>query len=319
MPFPSHIERVLDAYAIRADTKAALYDLYLTLGDEVLEVFADVAEGVTTASSLEPDDTLLLREKVVERYLRRNHPLWLEGKPTPSLWHPRSAEGRASGAALPLGEIPEAARNVVGDDQPVPDGILILGRNAHSGGRAETISFDIVARELEDALAIGRAAGQQHTLPGSVGETSATYNAGSNLALIWEVQPNVFKPAGERNRDIAKIYRRHRNWHLVTLACALDWFASHHAAIFILRGSGLGVTHEVNPSNPMSDTIASLHDRTVEEVTRARGLTLHAPTRDDEMLLLEAEVMNHALRKHVLRNGAASVLWGVTLSARSSE
>jgi hypothetical protein len=308
MPFPSHIERVLDAYAIRADTKAALYDLYLALGDEVLEVFADVAEGVTVASSLEPDDTLVLREKVVERYLRRNHPLWLEGKPTPSLWHPRSAEGRASGAALPIGEIPERARSIIPNDQPIPDGILILGRNAHSNGRAETISFDVVARDLEDALAIGRAQGQQHTLPGSVGATSATYNAATNLALIWEVQPNVFKPAGERNREIAKVYRRHRNWHLVTLASALDWLAAHQAAIFILRGSGLVAAHEVRRDKPVPETIAALHDRTVEEVTRARGLALGAPTREDEMLLLEAEVMNHALRKHVLREGAASVM-----------
>jgi hypothetical protein len=308
MPFPSHIERVLDAYAVRADTKAALYDLYLALGDEVLEVFADVAEGVTTASSLEPDDTLVIREKVVERYLRRNHPQWLEGKPTPSLWHPRSAEGRASGAALPIGEIPEAARSIIPADQPTPDGILILGRNAHSNGRAETLSFDVVARELDDALAIGRAQGQQHTLPGSVGATSATYNAASNLALIWEVQPNVFKPAGERNREIAKVYRRHRNWHLVTLVSAIDWLTAHHAAIFILRGNGLVAAHEVRPDKPVHEMIASLHDRTVEQVARARGLTLLEPTRDDELLLLEADVMNHALRKHVLRAGAASVM-----------
>lgn len=308
MPFPAHIERVLDAYAVRPDTKAALYDLYLALGDEVLEVFADVAEGVTTASSLEPDDTLVIREKVVERYLRRNHPQWLEGKPTPSLWHPRSAEGRASGAALPLGEIPESARAIIPPNQPTPDGILILGRNAHSGGRAETISFDVVARQLEDALAIGRAQGQQHTLPGSVGATSATYNAAHNIALIWEVQPNVFKPAGERNREIAKVYRRHRNWHLVTLVAAIDWLTSHHAAIFVLRGDGLAAAHEVRPDQPVSGLVASLHDRTVEEVARARVLVLQEPTRDDELLLLEADVMNHALRKRVLREGAALMM-----------
>ena len=309
MPFPSHIERVLDAYAVRPDTKSALYDLYLALGDEVLEVFADAAEGVTTASSLEPDDTLTIREKVVERYLRRNHPQWLAGKPTPSLYHPRAAEGRASGAALPLGELPESVRNIIGADQPLPDGILILSRNAHSSGRGETISFDVIARDLEDALAIGRAQGQQHTIPGSIGETSATYNAASNVALIWEVQPNVFKPAGERNREIAKLYRRHRNWHLVTLASALDWFASHKAATYIVRGSGLAITHENNPEKPLSETIATLHDRTVDQVTRLRGLTLSAPTREDELALLDADVMNHALRKHVLREGAGSVLW----------
>lgn len=309
MPFPAHIERVLDAYGVRADTKSALYDLYLALGDEVLDVFADVAEGVTTAASLHPDDTLTLRDQVVERYLRRSHPLWLEGKPTPSLWHPREAEGRASGAAVPLGELPDEVRRVVGDDQPVPDGILILGRNAHSGGRAETISFDVVARDFDDALAIARAAGQQHTLPGSVGETSGTYDAALNVALIWEVQPNVFKPAGERNRDIAKIHRRHRNWHLLTLGAALHWLTAQKATMYVLRGSALAITHEMNPATPISDTIASLHDRTVAEVARSRGLTLAEPSREDELVLLESEVMNHALRKHVLTHGAANVLW----------
>ena len=84
MPFPDHIDRVLSAYRVRADTKSALFDLYLSLGDEVLEVFADLADGVTSATMLTPDDTLLIRERLVERYVRRNHPRWAEGKPTAS-------------------------------------------------------------------------------------------------------------------------------------------------------------------------------------------------------------------------------------------
>jgi hypothetical protein len=313
MPFPSHIDRVLTAYAIRADTKAALYDLYLSMGDAVLEVFADLAEGVTAATSLEPDDTLTIREQVVRRFLARNHPRWLEGKPTASLWHPREAEGRASGAAVPLGELPEVARTIAGDGQPVPDGVLILGRNAHFGGRAETISFDVVPRELDDAVAVGTAAGQQHTIPGSVGETSGTFDSPYNIALIWEVQPNVYKPAGERNRAIAKIYRRHRNWHLVTLASALHWLAAQGASTFILRGSALAVTHEVNPDKPVSETIAAHHDRTVAQIVQALGATLTEPTAEDELLLVESSVMNHALRKHVLKEGAAGAMWRVNL------
>lgn len=311
MPFPAHIDRVLTAYAIRADTKAALYDLYLSMGDAVLEVFADLAEGVTSASMLEPDDTLTIREQVVERFLTRNHPRWLEGKPTASLWHPRATEGRASGAAVPLGELPAVARVLVGDGQPLPDGVLLLGRNAHFGGRAETISFDVVPRDLADAIAAGTAAGQQHTIPGSIGETSGTFDSPNNVALIWEVQPNVYKPAGERNRSIAKLYRRHRNWHLVTLAAALHWLAQQHARTFILRGSALAVTHEVNPDKPVSETIAALHDRTVAQVAHAFGATLADPNADDEMILLESCVMNHALRKHVLREGAAGAMWRV--------
>jgi hypothetical protein len=306
LPFPPHIDRVLNTYRVPADTKAALYDLYLSLGSDVLEVFADLSEGVTAASMLRPDDTLVIREQVVERFVRRNHPRWVERKPTPSLWHPREAEGRASGAVVPLGEFPELVSRVV---DALPDGMLLLGRNAHYGGRAETISFDVIPTDVEDAVAVGKAEGQQHTLPGSVGETSGTYDSAHNIALLWEVQPNVYKPAGERNRAIAKIYRRHRNWHLVTLAAAIGWLRPQKAAIYILRGSALAVTHEVNPAKPVSETIAALHDRTVAEVARAAEAELTEPDAADELALLESEVMNHALRKHVLVNGAASSMW----------
>ncbi len=295
MPFPEHIEHVLDAYKVQAATKSALYDLYLTMGDEVLEVFADLSDGVTSAAMLSPDDTLLIRERVVERYVRRNHPLWLAGKPTASLWHPRVAEGRASGAAIPLPRIEE--------------GIPILGRNAHFGGRAETISFDVVAPELEDALLIAKAEGQQHTLPGSVGETSGTFDSARNVALIWEIQPNVYKPSGDRNRAIAKIHRRHRNWHVTSLRLAIDWLRAQKTETYILRGGALAATHEVNPAKPVSETIAALHDRTVDEVARGANATLVDPTNDDELVLLDSIVMNHALRKHVLVNGAATAMW----------
>ena len=319
MSFPPHIDRVLTTYGVRAETKAALYDLYLSMGGEVLEVFADLADGVTAATMLEPDDTLTIREQVVDRYLRRNHPRWLEGIPTASLWHPRVAEGRAAGAVVPQGVLPASARRVIADDQPLPDGILVLGRNAHFGGRAETISFDVVARDLDDALAIGKAAGQQHTVPGSVGATSGTFDSGRRLALLWEVQPNVYKPAGERNRAISKIYRRHRNWHLITLAVALEWLTAQNATIFILRGDALAIAHEVNPAKPVSAAIAALHDRTVDQVTRALGFSLAEPTDIDELALLDAEVMNHALRKHVLQQGAHGVIRRMLYSSGSSE
>jgi hypothetical protein len=174
----------------------------------------------------------------------------------------------------------------------IPEGLLVLGRNAHYGGR-------------EDAIAVGLAEGQQHTLPGSVGETSGTFDSANNLALLWEVQPNVYKPAGERNRAIAKIYRRHRNWHLLTLTAAIEWLRAQNTAIFILRGSALAATHEVNPARPVSETIAALHDRTVEEVARAAGSELIDPDAADELALLDSSVMNHSLRKHVLVKGAA--------------
>lgn len=308
MPFPKNIDRVLDAYRVPADTKAALYDLYLSMGNDVLEVFADLADGVTSAAMLSPDDTLLIREQVVERFLRRNHPLWMAGKPTASLWHPRVAEGRASGAAIPMSGFPDLVQQVLGE-QPLPDGVVVLGRNAHYGGRVDTVSFDVIPRELDDALAAGKAEGQQHTLPGSIGETSATYDSARNVALIWEVQPNVYKPAGERNRAITKLWRRHRNWHLVTLSAAMAWFRAQNATVFVLRGDALAITHEVNPAKPVSGRIAELHDRTVEEVMRAAGLGLSAPDEGDELVLLDSEVMNHALRKHVLVSGARGSVW----------
>ncbi len=309
MPFPEHIEALFAAFAIAPDTKAALYDLYVSMGSEVLEVFAELSETVGAPSELRPEDTLKIRETIVERYLTRNHPRWRDNIPTPSFWSPRVSEGRASGLAVPIGDVTVVAARVVGDDQPSPSGILMLGRNAHFGGREDTISFDVIAADVDDAIAVGKAAGQQHTLPGSIGETSGTFDGRRNVALIWEVQPNVYKPAGERNRSISKVYRKHRNWHLVTLAAALEWLRQHDTATYILRGEALAITHEVNPVKPVSPMIARLHNRTVDEVARTLGIALLDPLLEDDNVLRESMVMNHALRKHVLGHGAGEVMW----------
>jgi hypothetical protein len=310
--FPPHIESVFEHYGVRADTKAALFDLYVSMGDEVLEVFGDIAEKVASAASLSPDDTLTIREAVVDRYLRRNHPLWAEGTPTPSLWHPRVAQGRASGLATPIGSHVAVSRRVVGVDQPISEGTLVLGRNAHYGGREATISFDVVAADIDDALAIGKAIGQQHTLPGSVGQTSGSYDSIHNLGLIWEIQPNVYKPAGDRNRQISRVYRRHRNWHLVTLACALDWLRQKDCVTYILRGEALAATHEVNPQKPVSPTIVDLHNRTVQQVVRSLGFTLREVAEEEKPALLSSVVMNHALRMHVMERGLDGLMWRIS-------
>ena len=309
MTFPEHIARVLDDYGIPVDTKAALYELYIALGDEVLEVFGDLSDRVASPTMLRPEDTKEIRAIVVDRYLRRSQPRWVDGHPTPSLWHPRETEGRASGLATPLGPVSESVKKVIGDAQPVPEGVVVLGRNAHSGGRLETVSFDIVPSELEDALAIGRAEGQQHTLPGSVGETSATYDATAALALIWEIQPNVFKPAGDRNRAISKVYRKHRNWHLATLVAAIDWLRGRNCAIYILRGEALAATHGVNPQVPVTQFIVDLHNRTVRQVADGLGITLIESTDQDGLRLLDSSVMNHSLRQQVLKSGAEGLFW----------
>jgi hypothetical protein len=292
MPFPEHIARVFDAFGVPADTMETLYGLYVTMGDEVLEVFSDLAENVDSPASLRPEDCAPIRARVVERYLRRNHPRWAAGMPTPSLYHPRAFEGRVSGAAIPLGEVQPETAGLVEDDQPVPEGILMQGRNAHFGGGQETISFDFVAAELDDAIAMALAEGQQHTLPGSAGETSGTLDAANGVALIWEIQPNVYEPSGECNRGLAPVYRRHRNWHIVTLVAALQWLRNHGTKVYVVRGE-------------------ALHDRTVEHVTRGLGLSLTPATRDDELVLFNASVMNAALHKHVTLFGAGGAIWRV--------
>jgi hypothetical protein len=305
MAFPDHIERVFESFGVPADTKNAVYELYVAMGEEALEVFGEIAETVDSPANLRPEHCTTVRSRVVERYLTRNHPLWQEGQPTGSFYRPRALEGRASGLAIPLAPVePKVAEN-----QPVPEGILMQGRNAHFGGRQETISFDFIAADLQDAIVIGQAAGQQHTLPGSVGETSGSIDGERSLALIWEIQPNVYKPAGERNRNIAKIYRRHRNWHIITLVAALDWLRSKDFRVYVLRGEALASTHEVNPAKPVSEAIVKLHDRTVANVISGLNMTLAPANRDDEQLLLDSGVMNTALSERVLLSGAADAIW----------
>lgn len=307
MAFPEHIERIFEAFGVPRDTKSTIYDLYVSMGEEALEIFGEIAETVDSPTNLRPEHCQPIRARLVERYLKRNHPLWQEGQPTASFYRPRALEGRASGLAIPLGPIEPQA--MIGKDQPVPNGILMQSRNAHYGGRQETISFDFIAADLQDAIAIGQAAGQQHTLPGSIGETTGSIGGERSLALIWEVQPNVYKPTGERNRNIAKIYRRHRNWHIITLVAALEWLRSKGFRVYILRGEALAATHEVNPLKPVSEAIVALHNRTVENVISGLSMTLTPASRDDEQLLLDSGVMNIGLSNHVNLYGAAEAIW----------
>jgi hypothetical protein len=305
MPFPDHIERIFETFRLPADTKATLFDLYISLGDEALEVFGDIAESADP-STLRPEHCGAIRSQLVERYLTRNHPLWIAGKPTPSFYRPRLLEGRAAGVAIPLGEI---APHIV-SDQPPPDGIVVQGRNAHFGGRSETISFEIIARGIADAIALGRAAGRQHTLPGSAGATSGTTDAMHQIALLWEIQPNVYKPAADRNREVNKLYRQHRDWHVLTLAIAIEWLRAKSFRVFIVRGEALPPTHEVNRGS-LSPSIIALHNRTVTAVTKALDLELIPATRGDEQLLANSTVMNTGLQKHVAESGAGGAVWRV--------
>lgn len=313
--FPPHLTAILDQFGVTADTRASLYDLYRAYGPAILEVFGDwTAETSTSPAQARPEDVEPLRVRVIELYLERNHPRWLEGKPTQSLFHPAEGEGRGAGATTPLGRFSEDAggisgeaarhaRAVVGPDQPVPSGILMLSRNGHYGGRQDTVSFDVVVADPAEAKLVGRAQGRQHTLPGSVGETTGSVSG--SAALIWEVQPNVLKPQGDRNREIAALYRRHRNWHVATLAAALSWLKERYSEVWILRGSALSTTHEVNPAAPVSGEISEMHDRTVSRVVEALGLALEPADSADTRRLLETSLMNTALTQAVTADGAA--------------
>ncbi|HEX7139562.1 MAG TPA: hypothetical protein VF219_17045, partial [Vicinamibacterales bacterium] len=105
--------------------------------------------------------------------------------------------------------------------------------------------------------------------------------------------------------------RKHRNWHVVTLAAAVDWLREKETKTFILRGEALAPTHEVNPNKPVSPAIVEHHDRTVAQVVSAFGCTLADPSPDDGTLVLNANVMNHALRKHAEQRGVAAVMWRI--------
>ncbi len=116
------------------------------------------------------------------------------------------------------------------------------------------------------AIEVGLSEGRQHTLPGSVGETTGSYEAVGRVAVLWEIQPNVLKPGEGRNATIAKEFRKHRNWHVATLIAAIEWLSQRDAEIFILRGAALPATHQVNPNAVLSSTIQDLHERTVSRV-----------------------------------------------------
>jgi hypothetical protein len=130
------------------------------------------------------------------------------------------------------------------------------------------------------------------------------------IALLWEIQPNVYKPAADRNREIGKLCRRHRNWHVITLATAIEWLRAKSFRVFIVRGEALPATHEVN-AGTLSPSIIALHNRTVSTVAESLGVDLLPITRDDEQLLVNSTVMNTGLQQHVANSGASAAVWRV--------
>jgi hypothetical protein len=52
-----------------------------------------------------------------------------------------------------------------------------------------------------------------------------------------------------------------------------------------------------------------MHNRTVQTAVAGLGLALNPASRDDEQVLVNCEVMNVGLRKHVAAFGAAGAVW----------
>lgn len=319
--FPQHIDRVLDQFGVGRETKVALHQLYLSMGEDVLEAFADLATATGgRVRDIGPAELDGLKWEVVRRFLGRNHPAWLEGRATQSFYRPRDLEGQAAGVTIPLEQIggdpslrssgiDDRVRTIVGPDQPVPSGIVTVTHHGHYCGRQGTISFDVVAPDLDTAIAVGLAEGRQHTVPGSVGETTGSWDSIGRIAVLWEVQPNVLKPSGGRNATIGRVYRRHRNWHVTTMVAAIDWLAQREAVIYVLRGAALRSTHQVNPEAVLSTEIQQLHERTVARVARGMGYELVDPSEAEGRGIADASLLNVGAGSFIRDHGAAAALW----------
>lgn len=297
---------MLVAFGVTPELKAALYDHWLSIGDVALEAFANAVEEGGDVN----DACAQIPRLAAELYLRRYHAFWQRGAVTQAFWKPRLHTG--SGIAAPLGRLSDpdgfgaelrAILPRLQADTPPPEGILMVSKNGHFGGREETISFDIVVEPLEAAVSVALSEGRQHTLPGSVGETSGTVDEEGRVALLWEIQPNVYKPSGDRNRSIAPVWRRQRNWHRVTLAAALMWLRDRGYRIAIIEGAALRDAHEVNPREPISEAIMSHHDATVGAVAAGLGLSLQPA---DPSLWFP--LMNHALQERHRTRGGDGIL-----------
>jgi len=96
------------------------------------------------------------------------------------------------------------------------------------------------------------------------------------VALLWEIQPNVYKPSSTRSPAARRPYRRYRSWPLIATVAALAWLRRAGYRTCVVRGTGLAPTHEVDPARPLGAEIAALHDRTVIAAATALGLRLGA-------------------------------------------
>lgn len=289
---PPRVTEILAAWSVPTDVRARLSELHVFLGQPAIDAFIDIVEGCgRQPSELQVEDLDPLRANAGEAYLREQHAKWRAGEPTPGFWRDRRIQGAPAGLVTPLGDlgdprdafsrlVAEAAERAAGPDQPKPQGLLLLSRNTHFGNRPGEFSIDLVPADLEQALAVNRGVGQQHTLPGSIGEASGTALSDPTVAVAWEIQPNIYKPSAERNREANPAWRKHRNWHLATAIGAFAWLRNNAYRCHVLRSEALHLAHEVNPDKPVTDAIRAMHDRTIDAALAALGLS-RAPLPDD--------------------------------------
>jgi len=178
-------------------------------------------------------------------------------------------------------EVVEALGRAAAPGLPPPCGLLLLTRGAHLGNQPGSFAVDLVPAEPEAALALNSAEGRHHTVPGSIGEASGRVGGDPPLALLWEVQPNVYKPSAGRSPAARAPWRRYRFWPLATTAAAMSWMRRAGYRALVLRAAGLVATHEVDPGQPLGPEILTHHDRTVRAAAAALGLALEPLTARD--------------------------------------
>lgn len=309
MSLPRAIAQTLVDHGFAPEVRARVGELYRFLGPSAVEALIDLTEGrERMPSDLVASDLDEVRAIAGARYLRAHHEHWKAGSPTPTFWRDRTMEGGATGLAIPLGDLEDesnpfaarvaaAAARAAGPDQPRPQGLLVLSKGGHYGNRPGEFSLDLIPSDLESALAVNESLGQQHTLPGSVGETSGTVLDDSRLALVWEIQPNIFKPSKDRNQSANKAFRRHRNWHLVTSIAAFAWLEENGLSAHVLAASALALAHEVNPDKPVTPEIEAFHSRTVTRALSGLGLAtaphVDGPDREDLWKLVDQVFSHH--------------------------
>ena len=322
MSLPPRFVRVLSEHGVAADTRLRIEDLYYSLGAGVMDALAELAERrALRPPDIRPEHLDDVRPLLGAGYLRRHHAEWSAGESTRGFWQDRGQKGAIGGKIRPLGlldeeeaegfcrRVHEIAAGVLPEDQPKPKGLLLLAEDSHSAARPATFSFDLVPRDLKAALELNACAGRQHTTPGSIGETSGTILPEGGPGIVWEVQPNVYKPTAERNREARGTVGRHRSWPVVTTVAAFAWLRDDSRRVFVLRPEGLRPAHEVNPRDePLGDELLPLHERNVRAAADALGLELVPPAPDFDCSPL-ARVISPGLERALHAQGAEALFW----------